>query len=350
MAREKNWNFNEALWSVGGDTQNQRGQKFLLMLKSWLVTYGGWRVIGSCDTTVVEYEGITSGFPYGGESTGPYDCWEGVVDLIQQSAEGGSNFSWCVLLGPASAKGQPYFVIAYLGSDSQYGTFYFHPNKPSVGVTPMNTVPTTVPFRGFGHSNTQAWVYTGDTNELQRAHLSASGVDGSFVLLTSATNSSRYTGLFMFHMLAQDDALNSNWWAFPATSYLHTNTSAWAWLSETCQFRCNHPDWPQTSQVAAVCAPYYGAGTRMLATMTGADAVDNKMAAFPAYLFCAGESAAQDGEGMGAIIGRVEDMFLCPEGLANGDTSSTVGLTSDEYFCFESLWWLPSASSPEYGP
>ena len=326
---EKAWSYNANFAiSTSGDSQLIQGQKILLALKDQLVAIGNWTVVGSADAVDYEYVGITAGGSYAGNSTGPYDRWEGVGDLVR-GAEGALH-SWCILRSPLGTKGYVYFVLAYRGVSDLEGSFFYHPDIPSLGADPLRNLPTTTPVAG---ADGEFFVYN-LTTDTQRGYLSCSD-DGSFVFATNSSHiSTVHTGLVMFHWLEPEEGEHP----FRATGYLRAATS-WAYSDSSAEFQSWHPDTGNSS--AAVCTLVYDTNTVVLDTMSGVDSVDGLMAATSCYVFTLGEGA-------GNIAGRIADVYLCPNSLVTGDVAPAAG--TPEYWSFSGIWWLPGNTVPTVGP
>jgi len=296
---QKSWSYytNFAI-STGGDSQLVQGQKILLALKDRLVATGGWTVVGSSDAVDYEYLGVTAGGTYSGSSTGPFDRWESVTDLVR-GAEGALH-SWCILrkLGTDNI----YFVLAYRGASDVEGSFYFHPTKPALGADPLRNLPTITPVVG---SMGAFFVYN-STSDIQKGYLCCAS-DGSFIFATNSSHiTDAYTGLVMLHWLEPEEGVEH---PFPVVSYLRAATT-WTYANSAASFQGWHPEYGNSPVTA--CTLAYDASTVVLDTMSGVDSVDGKMAAVPTYFFITGD-------GVGSLLGRAADVYLCPSGLSTRD-------------------------------
>jgi len=304
---QKTWSYNTNFAiSLSGDSQLVQGQKILLALKDQLVATGGWSVVGSSDTVDYEYLGVTAGGSYAGSSTGPYDRWEGVADLVR-GAEGALH-SWCILRKLHPDGYYAYFVLAYRGASDLEGSFYFHPDMPALGADPLRNLPTTTPVAG---SMGAFFVYN-LTTDTQKGYLCCAN-DGSFIFATNSSHiTDAYTGLAMFHWLEPEEGAEH---PFPAVSYLRAATS-WTYANAAASFQGWHPDYGNSPVTA--CTLAYDTNTAVLDIMTGVDSVDGKAAAVPTYFFTTVEGA-------NSLLGRVSDVYLCPSGLSLGDVAPDVG-------------------------
>jgi hypothetical protein len=346
---EKTWQTDPNFTVATTSSYLVMGQSVMMELKNHMVDEAGWTVVGSTDgTSKYEFQGVTGGGAYGGESTGPYDVWETIADIRRQPD--GSGPGWCVLKSPDGELGPFYALIAMEGTadtgDNGY-TWYANLNWVPDPSTPMATLPTRATGAAVHGRSRYTFFRMAGGSHTTRGYFSGAPEDGSFIFAMNWTLQVYFTGLQMFHVI--DSAHPAE--VMPTCSYSHALTSVATYATHADYFYAYHPRYdsiytgdPTTgSGVRCVSTyPQYQA-TAILLTPMPTTNFEGNVDPFPLFLIA--ESAATE-EGRSTFVGRVPDLYSAPTGLDEADTMPSA---SPEHFQFGD-WLLPGDTTPLLGP
>jgi len=343
MAYEKVWNDVPNFDVYTGSSALACHQYHMLTLKDLLVAHAGYTVIGSSDGTTYEYSGVTAGDVYSGHSTGAYDVWEANTDV--RRAENGSAPGWCLLRSPNA---DFWLLLALVGSsDTSNNGFMRVSNGPFLlDADPLLNVP--VVDAGSGKVDvcisdvTPSYYVSGATH---RCYLSYC-TDGSFFLAQANSARAYHTGLITVLKLSLDDTQNGQ----PLPYVLGIVAANGLSISSLVQFVFYYPLPGLTA--SRWCSPgfpdlYCGSVADksifvdLMPTTNYAGEVDP----YPLYFYAAGISiyTLMTRE----IVGRVPDLFVCPQGLAEGDQIYEGGVM--RYYVFANLLMVPGSTAPHIG-
>ena len=345
---EKTWQTDPNFTIATTSSYLVMGQSIMMALKNRMVANAGWTVVGSADGVRYEYEGVTAGGVYGGDSTGPYDVWES-IGVIQRQPDG-LGPGWCILKSPAGKHGPFYALIAMEGTSdlSQNGfTWYSNQNWELHPSTPIIYLPTRASGAVVhGRSRYDFFLMYGGTYTT-RGYFSGAPEDGSFIFALNLTLRTYFTGLQMFHVMdyAHPDL------PMPTCSYSQSSNNAWDYNVNADQFYAYHPRYASVYTGS----PTGSSGTRCVATFPvyKTSRIYNIMSttnyatevdAFPLFLIAEEDT---NESGRNAFIGRIPDLYNSPEGLNEADTMPSGGLP--EHFKFGD-WILPGDTTPSLGP
>jgi hypothetical protein len=346
---EKTWQTDPNFTIATTSSALVMGQSVMMTLKNHMVSHAGWTVVGSSDgVSNYEFEGITGGGSYGGDSTGSYDVWADIGDV--RRGVNGSGLGWCILKSPAGKFGPFYALIAMEGTDDDANngyTWYSDTNWVPHPVTPLLYLPTRAPGAAAHGRSRYTFILTYSGTYTTRGYFSGAE-DGSFLLTLNLTIRTWFTGLQMFHVM--DSAHPST--VMPTCSYSQSTNTTWTYTTNADQFYAHHPrydsvytgDPTEGSGVRSVATfPQYMT-TRIHSVMTTTNYA-SEVDPFP--LFLASElDVATEETGRSSFVGRIPDLYSAPEGLNEGDT---MPLASPEHFVLGN-WLLPGDTIPLIGP
>jgi len=344
MATEKTW-VTDANWvAYTGGSYLNCGQNLLLKLKNKIVASGGWTVVGSSDgVSNYEYEGVTGGGSYGGDSTGPYDVWADIGDV--RRAADGSSPGWCLLKGPTSDGWTMYLVIAMEGTSDSTDNGYLaladknwllHPDGAILYLPVADPDAKTVSITRRKFFGMYSGTYT------TRAYLSMCPADGSFFLSHNLTIRTYWTGFI--HVAKLDPTTVPSGWP-PWFIGIHGDgiaiyDSAAYWKVFTSDEWCD----PSLIEVAMWAKPYRYNNVDIMNTDLSTVDCNGEAALFPFFVCVPREISNL--EYNSAAYGRVQDGWIAPRGLTDEDT---VPSASPEYYkCV--YWMLPGDTTPQVGP
>lgn len=338
-AWEKNWSCFQTTTAVGspGGTLAAR-QRLVQFLKNWMVSHAGWTVVASkgfwSASYYYEYEGVTAGGSYGGDSTGPYDVW---------SHSGGdiatTRVPWVMLKSPTSDVGTFYVLMGYDGTDATFSESFYFGVSDQMFLEPVgNALPLPAPGAGYAARPWADSFYSGGDNATYYLYFSGCADDGSFCLsVRRNTHVVVWSGLYLFSTLDLAGASYSN--CMPITfmtllPYTHGYSFSSALVSVNNHYLPNWEVW--TKQSPKVRYPYRGdtvsGAVRMVGNFQNVGTVDfpldmdGKVYMYPAHVFrVTSVGYAQDSIGgpqdaRPAYVGRMKDFYNAPDsGAVKGD-------------------------------
>jgi hypothetical protein len=373
-AWEKNWVCFADSFSVGSPEGTLTSRKAILnRLKNWMVSHAGWTVVASkgfwTASYYYEYEGVTPGGSYGGDSTGPYDVW---------SHSGGdiaaTRVPWIMLRSPTTSLGTYYILMGHTSSSTSLsGDFYFGVSDQMFQEPVGNALPLPQTGARIAQRPRTDAYHTGGDNATYYLYFSACATDGSFFLTVRRhTHVNNFSGLYMFSLLDPGMIPYDN---FMPIIFASSAYSTWRFScdlrSNSGYYLANWIDWPW--QNPKVDYDYFGVsaspcvrrvGTSVAATDFPFD-MDGKVYMFPAHMHRTCKVGyAQGGVGgyqfvRPTYIGRVPDLYVAPEsGIIKGDvvTDSTGAIkyyfasfnvdTYDTVATSKLKLWIPGTDVP----
>ncbi len=346
MTREWNWWFDMNVDLVNSSSYLVINRTAMMYVKNALVAHGGWEVVGSSTGSLGtwEYEGVTGGGSYGGQSTGPYDVW--ALDSDINYAVDGNKPGFCVLKGPRWGGATPYLIIGYEGTQPYEVYLGGCGEKPSLIGGNADYLPVSPGENTeFCEWRRIRWFeYYGE----MRTHLSICTDNGSFILLTDRIGSAGFNGIMG---LMRFDPRKS------APTFALASGEDWSNLGENLYdhyWKCWSPT-PQTwnsnldpsiadERTAQWANPVRYNSVDIMNTDLNTVNCFGDVEGFPFYLVVTYEY--NNYEQKCGTFGRIPDMFVAPWGLTNGDTVGAGG--SVEYFVC-GYWLLPGDEAPVVG-
>jgi hypothetical protein len=341
MTTEKAWTTIPSYDIYTGSSYLSCGQSVMLDLKNRMVSTANWTVIGSSDgVSNYEFEGVTGGGSYGGASTSPYDVWANRADV--RRAVNGSGPGWC-LLKHEFEDTTSYVVLAMEGiSDSGGNNGYYAVSEEEfeLPADPLLSLPTsssTVEFHRTSFFVMFSGTYT------TRGYFSGSS-DGSFFYALNLTIRPAFTGFFMFSRISPESRI-------PGTPNhvigLGVDSSGPVSSESESYFRIPFGSYfsPELQKQGTAALVYRGSSTKVMDVDLDPTDCDGEVVLFPMYAVINSESSTL--EYKGGLYGRLQDFWIGPFSLNDGDTFPLAG--PPEYFKF-GLWVVPGDSVPIIGP
>jgi len=292
----------------------------------------------------------TTGGSYGGNSTGPFDVWEAIADIVHQP--NGSSPGWCILKSPDGQHGPFYALLAMEGpADPVDGGYTWYSDRQWALRPSLPTAFLPVRAEGaaaHGRSRYGFFQMAGGT-QTTRGYFSGAPEDGSFIFAMNWTAYPNFTGLQMFHVLdsAHPDGV------MPTCSYSHSSIAVASYVVNADYFYSYHPRY----DTIYTGDPTTGSGVRCVATypqyettpilLTPMPTVnfEGNVDPFPLFLIAENDTGASE-DGRSTFVGRVPDLYSAPTGLNEADTMPSSG---PEYFQLGD-WLLPGDTTPLLGP
>lgn len=337
---EKTWT-TEANFLV---TTTNRGptayQQTMISVKNHLAASGVWTVIASSNGGTYEYEGITGGGAYTGDSTGPYDVWENYGDV--QYAADGSYPGWIILKGPTHEGLTPYLVFAIANSSYTLGYMVFYDEKPLLhpdGATKYLPIAPEGAVR-FGIESRE-FVRSYGSNDVTRGYMSVCPTDGSFFYSLNFTISSYWTAFFMFQVMDRNsvpEGMVPVVIGFGTDNPFDSTYDIWFVTQASSEN-------PETTGPATWGNPIREESTEVFATDMTVTNFEGEVDLFPFLVIIPQEVGNL--EYKTGLVGRVPDMWIAPQGIANGDTLPS---GSTQYYKFGKFWMVPGDTIPVLGP
>lgn len=322
---EKTWDTivpADVVWVSDAD----QGAGVLMHMKNLLASHG-WDVIGSCNSVVYEWSGVTGGGSYGGQSTGPYDTWASNSDIIRYNDTAPGPHSWVTLQSPATSSGQFWVTISYWSSFYYSIRMYASNAKPTLPIDPINYYPTP--------SNDEYFWILEDGNFCRmtvgkaiRLYFSGCSTDGSFIFFSQSLNEAYWYHSQQFHVLTGNEteapdmvmrAVGLRWTVAHATS-----------LSES--WVLYHPRFGRIG-----CCPlvwYYYPSGNTLENLYVTDALSNTTQSSPVWI----TPYSSDDNRISSIVCRIPDVFLCPSSTA-AQGSPAPALGTPKYINAGCVWF-----------
>lgn len=224
LTTEKTWVTTANYDFAYGGSSIAQGQSLLMDWKNKMVSVN-WTVIGSGNSTVYEYAGVTGGGSYGGQSTGPYDVWAATTDIVHNTSNPGA-VGWVLLQSPVTASGQFYMVISYYSSQGYRARVYAANVKPPLPGDPLTDYPHI-----SGVSSQWFWILADEDfyryfgSQPVRTYFSGCEADGSFIFYRQNLNEAYWYHCQQFHVLDADDVMSPDDFPMKAVGMIWTQTA-----------------------------------------------------------------------------------------------------------------------------
>lgn len=340
MTTERTWVTDANFTVYTGGSYLNCGQNIMLTLKNRLVASGGWAVIGSSDGVAnYEYDGVTGGGSYGGDSTGPYDVWADIGDVRRQ--EDGSGPGW-VLMQSATFYGSTlYLVLSMEGTSDSSSNGYMsvcevaptlHPDNPLTFLPVEVSTPLRRTRRQF------FLMYSGTYTT--RGYLSMCPEDGSFVFAMNLTIRTYWTGLISCNRVDPNTSPEGYIGAVIGMAG-GNNTFGTATVGNAFKIPSGNIFSEELMEADVYpILPYRYNGVDVMNIDLNTVDCDGEASLFPFYI-----SVEADEQKCG-MFGRLVDCWIAPRGLDDGDTVPT---GTPEYFTFGYVMF-PGDTVPLVGP
>lgn len=318
--------------SYAGSTQEGARRSSMQAVKNLMVSHAGWTVVASRGlvgaSMEYEYEGVTPGGSYGGDSTGPYDTWWNTSAILH-------NASWIMLKSPTSDAGTFYALLGQYGGGINLDRAHCFGVSDQMFQQPVGSaLPLPVVGAGYGASHGSSVMVPGGVLTYY-AFFSGCPLDGSFVMgIRRSDWAIAFAGFYMFSTLdlrtAPAGCMPVVWsGSVPADQYAAFVSDWVGWSGHPV---ANWIDWTKQSP-RSVAYPYLGVGMTYPQRGT-TDVLQNDMpfdfegkaALFPLHFIRPRFNAYSDGstggpEGqMCGYLGRAPDFYPAPlAGMAMGD-------------------------------
>lgn len=350
-AWEKNWSSSQSTFTVGSPSGTLSARKVMVQrLKNWMVSHAGWTVVASKGfwdgSYYYEYEGVTAGGAYGGDSTGPYDTWSHYGSEIEATRK-----SWIMLRGPTSSVGTFYVLMGYDGTDVNLNYCFYFGASDQMFLEPVgNELPLPAPGAGYAAKSWMNSFFSGGDNATYYLYFSGCEEDGSFCLTTRRNSHTVvWSGVYLFSTLDTAGASYTNCMPIVFCAYSESVYCMSTDLTSLSGHLANWVDW-SVKQNPKVVYPYNGTAiavaTRAASSFQNVGSVDfpfdmdGKVYMYPAHVVrTAGVGYAQGGVGgtqpaRNAYVGRMKDFYVAPAtGVVKGDVVvDNYGLTKYYYF------------------
>jgi hypothetical protein len=359
--------------SYGASTHEGARRSSMQAVKNLMVSHAGWTVVASRGLILAamkyEYEGVTPGDSYGGESTGPYDTWESTSSILH-------NASWIMLKSPTSAAGTFYMLLGQYGGGINLDRAHYIGVSDQMFQEPVGSdLPLPAVGSRYGAASKSLMLITAGSALTYYAFFSGCSDDGSFIMgIRRSDWTLAFAGFYMFSTLdlktVPAGCMPAVWSGivFISNQYGQFASDMMGWSGLAIP---NWENWvKQSPRTGPAPYPYQGVGlvhpqrgtTNLLQSDMPFD-FEGKAVLYPAHFvrprfnnYSDGSTGGPAGQ-MCGYLGRAPDFFPAPlagntlgDVLTDGDGNIRFYYLNSYYFNQEGTgglkMWVPSTIAP----